>query len=368
MASNFSKKLARADGRAYGAFILTMIAIVFLTFILPNTLTLVATVSTKSASSENSEIPLQNMSSIIAPHGGGVYWGNFTDGTPSPIAISGMVGSITDCEPFDGTTDGVFPVTEANWPRWDDAANNKSWVSTGMAFRDSSVLSSDPLAAFNLCSTLNDEFSFRLNSTLGFSLDHNLAMTRFNASLVKFNCFGCNLQYNATYTQRVNYTWHVTINGERVFGDDISAADGDSSSFSRTTCFRNCSYSGIQAGDARYYPTVKMEHDLSIDETYRVRELLAKQNPNSVDVRVHFKCYGSSVTTGLSDCAILENGLVTSSADTFYFNYESEYVDAGDWQLLIKGMLILLSIAMAGIAVASTPAYNPVKDALGRLK
>jgi hypothetical protein len=176
------------------------------------------------------------------------------------------------------------------------------------------------------------------------------------------------MQYNATYNQRVNYTWHVTINGVEVFGDDISIAGNDDASFSRTVCYRNCSVSGIAAGDARYHPTMTMAHDLSIEETYRVRELLSKQNPNTIDVRVHFKCYGSTVVSGMSDCAIFESAAATASSDTFYFNYESEYVDAGDWQLLIKGMLIILSIAMAGIAIASTPAYNPVKDALGKMK
>ena len=359
----FKERLKRADGRAYGSFILTVAAILFLVLLLPTLLSVTATVATQSATKEVKHLPRQDLQGTVATGGGGVYWSNFTDGSIT-ADLAALAPNFGDCVPYDGVTDGDYPLTESGWPRYNDSHSNIHWTKIGAPFRAGQVVVTDPLGALRFCSTMNDELGFKLNSTLVFSTDENLAMTRFNASIVKFACSLTCPQYNSTPTRQINYSWHITINGDRVFGDDVSAADGDPNTYSRTTCYRNCTPSGIVAGNGRYYPTTKFEHDLSLEETFRVRELLKVQDLNTLDVRIFFTCH--TPITGVhssvsSDCQIFQNAYGTVGYDDFYFHASADYVQADDWQLLVKGVLLISSAFMLTMAVASTPAWDPFK-------
>jgi len=363
----FAEKLKRADGSAYGSFILTVAAILFLLLLLPTLLSVTATVATQSATKEVKHLPRQDLPGTAATGGGGVYWSNFTNG-PITAALAALAPNFGDCVPYDGVTDGDYPLTESGWPRFNDSHSNIHWTRIGGPFRAGQVPITDPWAAFSFCSTMNDEIGFKLNSSLAFSTDDNLAMTRFNASIVKFDCSISCPQYNATPTRQINYSWHIAIGGERVFGGEVFAIDGHADSFSRTTCYRNCTPSGIVAGNARYYPTTKFQHDLSLEETFRVRELLSKENINTLDVRIFLTCY--TPVTGVdssvsSDCQIIKNALATGTSDDFYFHAAADYVQADDWQLLVKGVLFISSAFMLTMAVGSTPAWDPFKKMLG---
>lgn len=356
MASNFSKKLARADGRAYGSFILTIAAILFLVLFLPLLLSVTASVATQSSSKELNHLPRQDLQGTIPTGGGGVFWSNFTNG-----ALTNQMAATPntyDCEEWDGSTLGVFPTIEAGWPRYNDSHSPVHHTKIGAPFDTTAGV----FPSMNFCFTMNDEFGFKLNSSLAFSNDSNLAMTRFNASLVRgMSSLLTMAQYNnATPTRQANYSWHITINGERVFGDDVYAANNHPLTQTQITCYDNCTLDGIAAGYANYYPTMRLEHDLNLEETYRVRELLKVQNPTTLDVRLFFTCHMAATETGNSDCSYF-GGDLPDPLGEFWLHVETESVQADDWQLLVKGVLLIASGFMIVMAIGSTPAWNPFK-------
>jgi hypothetical protein len=217
---------------------------------------------------------------------------------------------------------------------------------------------------------MNDEFGFRLNSTLAFSNDSNLAMTRFNASLVRgMSSLLTSAQFdNATTHRQANYSWHITINGDRVFGDDVFAADNHPLSQTRTTCYDNCTVDGIAAGNANYYPTMRLQHDLSLEETYRVRELLKVQSPATLDVRLFFTCHVPITETNINTDCLYMGGDAPDPLGEFWLHVDTESVQADDWQLLVKGVLLIASGFMVVMAIGSTPAWNPFQKMVAGVK
>lgn len=366
----FQQKIKRADGRAYGAFLLTTLAVLTLTLFIPVGLNMAAGVAT-SADSETKYSPLKTTA------GGGFVWSNFTDGVGT--------SAYGDCTPYHYTTvgvyhpDGVYPTSiYAGSPSYAfyDQNSDRMFGYGGNPFRDDGVAYNDPLAAFYVCDTENDELGVQLVNTFNgtdliFSTNDNLIMTKFNASFVKKMVAGnLNNTVSKDGSVRVNYSWHIEINGDYAFGETVRAADNHHNSFSRTTCYFLCTPSHLANGNGTYYPTIAFEHSLSIDESYRVRQLLIKQDVYSLDVRLFFTCEDSSAVG--FDCLLHQNGLGNyadlSSAypqDSFHFGGEAEYVVNDDFNLLIKGVLVVLAVGVSLIAVASTPAWNPLKKMAG---
>jgi len=351
----FKERLERADGRAYGSFIMTVAAILFLVLFLPMLLSITATVATQSSTKEVNHLPRQDLATTIQTGGGGVFWSNFTDGPLTTLLAA--IPTVYDCEEWDGSTLGVYPSTEQGWPRYNDSHSSVHHTKIGAPFSTTAGV----FPSLNFCFTMNDEIGFKLNSTLAFSNDSNLAMTRFNASLVRgMSSLLTSAQFdNATTHRQSNYSWHIAINGERVFGDDVYAVDNHPLSQTQTTCYDNCTVGGIAAGNANYYPTMRLEHDLSLEQTYRVRELLKVQSPATLDVRLFFTCHVPITETNINTDCLYMGGDAPDPLGEFWLRVETESVQADDWQLLVKGVLLIASGFMLVMAIGSTPAWNP---------
>lgn len=367
---------ADPDGRRYGATLLSVFAVVFLVLVLPWWLTLSAEIAMRSSAAPTETTPgSQGQTYTTGANRTGLTWVDFTDGPLSTV----MATVLHDCVPFDSKTIGGVPASTDAYPpqeiasyyQWVEPANGtgKTYVNIGSYHRDDHVPYTDPLAAFNMCSTMNDEIGLKFNSTLGpFKVDQGLAMTRFNMSFVAFNCgsFTCPVASNTTYTIQSNYTWRIEINGETMFGGSVGPTDPET--FSRTYCYVNCTTAGLQAGLARYYPTIQFHHNLTLEETYRTRNALQAQTPYSLDVRFLWTCdvaISTPGTWGAVHCGGLETALgdlvtnhFTMDADLWVYA-EVEYVEADDWATGIKLSMLISGGVMIFLALGSTPLYNP---------
>lgn len=366
---------AQGDGRRYGAVLLSVFAIVFLVVVLPWFLNLSAEIAMRTAAEPTKATPY-DQGSTYSLENAGITWAGWTD---APVHAA-WAGIIHECVPYDNVYAApvdAFPGFEIAYPyRFveDQNGSNKTYLNVGSYFRDPTVPVTDPMAAFNFCSTINDEIEWRFNNTHGpFSTDEGLAATRFNMTTHARNCTSSCFDTNSSLLIGNNYTWRVEVNGEVMFGKTI--VWGDPESYSRTSCYVNCTQAGHAAGLARYYPTISFEHELSIEESYRLRNALQAQDAATLDARLIWSCttdpalpYGHN--PGDVNCVGVEQAtgdiIPFTDAEDHFIYAEVEYVQADDWTASIKASMAISGVAMIWLALASTPFYNPVLKALRR--
>jgi hypothetical protein len=234
---------------------------------------------------------------------------------------------------------------------------------------------------------MNDVIEWRFNSTHGpFKTGSGLAMTRFNMTSIAVNCMSSLLSLcangpgvgvrNASWAVASNYSWSIEVNGEVMFSKDVR--EGDPESYSRSYCYNNCTAAGIAAGNAIYIPTLQFVHNLTVEQTYRMRNALQAQTPQTLDVRLIWRCvvpitlpsghsWGQNVLCGsvISGGGGLPFDVFQQDSDHWIYA-EVEYVEADDWATGIKFSMFISGAVMIFLALGSTPFYDPTLKLLGR--
>ena len=393
----------KPDGRRYGATLLSVFAIVFLVLVLPWWLTLSAEIALRAANAPT-ETTTTQQNQQYGNNADGITWAGFTDG-PTPTALSGI---LNECTPFNDylaapldqypadEMGGWYQYVDGGVQNYSDPANlshyiGKTYVNIGTFLRaDYGGAWNGALSSFEFCSPMNDEREWRFNGTHGpFKTGSGLAMTRFNMTSVAVNCaspttslcmtgiFASSQEvHNASWVLASNYSWRVEVNGEVMFSKDVR--EGDPESYSRSYCYNNCTAAGIAAGNAIYIPTLQFVHNLTVEETYRMRNALQAQTPQTLDVRLIWRCvvpvtlplyvsWGDAVLCAppISGGGGLPVNVMTQDTDHWIYA-EVEYVEADDWATGIKFSMFISGSVMIFLALGSTPFYDPTLKLLGR--
>jgi len=181
---------------------------------------------------------------------------------------------------------------------------------------------------------------------------------------------------NASWAVASNYSWSIEVNGEVMFSKDVR--EGDPESYSRSYCYNNCTAAGIAAGNAIYIPTLQFVHNLTVEQTYRMRNALQAQTPQTLDVRLIWRCvvpitlpagvsWGQNVLCGSTISGAGGLPINVFQQDTDHWIYaEVEYVEADDWATGIKFSMFISGSVMIFLALGSTPFYDPTLKLLGR--
>lgn len=350
----------------YGPRIFSVLAIVFLTFVLPYTTATAVNLAYLSGSSVRVDHPEDlvavNASNVSGPitvsswhdytNNLSFKWNYFEDRPETSTLLN------EDCQPYD------WGNTAAGYPSTNYSITN--YYGTNLTRTDQYVWADDPFKAPTLlCSTLNDDIGVRIepaailgsmrvgqqsNTSIG------LALTKFEASMVMFRA-GLS-GYNSTLF--AEFDWRLEIDGVRMFGENVRSGDEDSYILN----------TGVFGNDSLFYPQTKFRHTLSIAEERDVRNAIAGKNLNDINMTLIFRCHETqSRQTGFpiahEACEFMQTAAGNTMNTDAAFNVQTTWLEADDYDFWIQGSAWVLSILMFVMAIASTPLWDPFSKWVG---
>lgn len=381
------------EGAAYGATVLSVVAILFITFVIPYG----AAFSINLAYSSSTPFEATNPDALYWAGGTGPYgpieettyhnvasnesfqWVNWVDNPENSPGFS------KDCEPYDwANAQTGYPSTNYSVTMTYATNITNTTAAKGNAFQYMWMDNPFRTQGGGLCTTLGDEIGVRIYPPLGARWGNNaswftpsgrssgMAMTSFNAYYTQMNAndlYAPGGAYSYNTSAYASFDWWVEINGAYMFGESVRAGDPDSLVLDMGT-FTLLDGSIIGSDDV-YLPTVKFRHDLNPLEEKRVRDATAGKSTSEVNMTLNFICYSTSGTQATlpvgnvnEACEIWNMDVASSSNADSWFLVSATFIEADDYDFFIQTSALLMSILMFVIAIASTPAWNPFKRLL----
>jgi len=328
--------IAKDEGRILNPFQFNVIAIIFILGILPVGVAIVSNAG--SSSNETFESTMPTTPGLIGEYLNDSYW--IDNGGTNFTQYYSSKGDFTNCAYVkdaicnDGNQKGILayygwefylPTTATRIPMSHSSQSNYAGGSG------------------------NDEFGWQLESKFFENIPNGEAIDGLKIYMVKQGTQSCN-------ESLIEYT-KINFEGSLTFQYNGGTKTFDGYEFSKSNKYEYAKFDSIN-GFYDYSCTYGfvLDFDLSGFETLELSQFNG-DNWNETNISIELDNFERDDGLDFAD-----TGLPFAGTDFFFFGMEYKSVDPQEVGFFIKTGTLLLSVVTAGIALASTPYWDPFKN------
>jgi len=180
-----------------------------------------------------------------------------------------------------------------------------------------------------------------------YALDSNKAIDELSISIIDYN-----VQYSSTNSIFENISFNTKLTFE--YGGESITIDNGNIETDNKLCFDILATTWASTCAVGF----KVNYDLTSFQSHHLQTLTSGDYTNT---SMTFDFYNFETDTGAH---IGSTALPFGGIDDMAFGLEGRFVNTQTLNFLVKGGSLLIGVICCGVALASTPYYDPVKNAL----